>query len=179
MESNIHTEGREVAKGVYLEKVVCWDMTAGISSDITALSFPKTFGIFQRESHCLQCASSIMDEDKDSDVEQEGGWVRERRTTKKKKTKGIFLNNYKEVFEGTAQEFFQPPLSIFTMLSQGDAPHLSWPQGSRKAENEQKKSWQLINFCHCPSSGNDAKGQQGCCPWLHLFCILVACYVPQ
>lgn len=58
---------------VYTWQIWSVDMTVGISSDITAPSFPKMFGIFQRESHRLQCASSIMDEDKDSEVEQEGG----------------------------------------------------------------------------------------------------------
>lgn len=51
---------------------------------------------------------------------------KEKKTTKKKKkTKGIFVNDYKEVFEGTVQKLLQPWLSIFTMLSQGDAPLLS------------------------------------------------------
>lgn len=99
-------------------------MTAGISIDITAPLFPKTFDIFQRESQCLQCASFIMDEDKDSEVEQVGGLETER-ATKKKKTKGIFVNDYKETFEGTVQGFLQPLLCSFTMLSQGDASHLS------------------------------------------------------
>ena len=85
-------------------------MTTGISSDITAPSFLKAFGIFHGESHCLQCASSIMDEDKDSEVEQEGGrGTEKRRTTKKKKTKGIFVNDYKGGFEGTVLEFIRPP----------------------------------------------------------------------
>ena len=66
-------------------------MTTGISSDITAPSFLKAFGIFHGESHCLQCASSIMDEDKDSEVEQEGGRGTEKKKNyKEKEDKGDF-----------------------------------------------------------------------------------------
>lgn len=48
-------------------------MTVGINSDITAHSSSENVVVFfQRESHCLQCASSIMDEEEKKKKRQRG-----------------------------------------------------------------------------------------------------------